>query len=255
MDSSGQVAPATSVVLVFRAAALVPSPPLLVPELMGAGAAETADLRTAAVSATTHLASMVDRWIVLGVDRTSSTYGEATVGTLRGFGVDVVVSLSGGTAQTAADPDLPLAVLIAGWLRGVAAPDDAVEVRTIAADASPGWCAEFGEELRREIDASAQSWGVLVLADGANTLTPKAPGSFDERAEELQRRIDDALASADVDALARLDPDLCASLGVGGRAAWQVLAALAGADATTTSELYRGAPFGVGYFVGTWARD
>lgn len=242
-------------VLVFRAAALVPSPPLLVPELMGAGAAETADLRTAAVSATTHLASMVDRWIVLGVDRTSSAYGEATVGTLRGFGVDVVVSLSGGTAQTAADPDLPLAVLIAGWLRGVAAPDDAVEVRTIAADASPGWCAEFGEQLRRELDASAQNWGVLVLADGANTLTPKAPGSFDERAEELQHRIDDGLASADVDALAGLDPDLCASLGVGGRAAWQVLAALAGADATTTSELYRGAPFGVGYFVGTWARD
>lgn len=242
-------------VLVFRAAALVPSPPLLVPELMGAGAAETADLRTAAVSATTHLVSMVDRWIVLGVDRTSTTYDEATVGTFRGFGVDVVVSLAGGTAQTAADPDLPLAVLIAGWLRGVAAPDDAVEVRTIPADASTEWCAEFGEELRREIDASAENWGVLVLADGANTLTPKAPGSFDERAEELQRRIDDALASADVGALAGLDPDLCASLGVGGRAAWQVLAALAGADATTTSELYRGAPFGVGYFVGTWARD
>ena len=227
----------------------------MVPELMGAGAAETADLRTAAVSATTHLASRVDRWIVVGVDRTSSTYGEATVGTLRGFGVDVVVSLSGGTAQIAADPDLPLAVLIAGWLRGVAAPDDAVEVRTIAADASSGRCAEFGEELRRELDASAASWGVLVLADGANTLTPKAPGSFDERAEEVQRRIDDALASADVDALAGLHPDLCASLGVGGRAVWQVLAALAGPDANTTRELYRGAPFGVGYFVGNWARD
>lgn len=242
-------------VLVFRAAALVPSPPLLVPELMGAGAAETADLRAAAVSATTHLASTVDRWIAVGVDRTSSTFGEATVGTLRGFGVDVVVSLSGAADQTAADPDLPLAVLIAGWLRGVAAPDDAVEVRTIPADASPEWCAEFGEKLRREFDASAESWGVLVLADGANTLTPKAPGSFDERAQEVQHRIDDALAAADVDALAGLEPDLCASLGVGGRAAWQVLAALAGADAKTTTELYRGAPFGVGYFVGTWSRD
>lgn len=243
-------------VLVFRAAALVPSPPLLVPELMGAGAAETADLRAAAVSATTHLTSMVDRWIAVGVDLTFSTFGEATVGTLRGFGVDVVVSLSGGAAdQTAADPDLPLAVLIAGWLRGAAAPDDAVEVRTIPADASPEWCAEFGEELRREFDTSAESWGVLVLADGANTLTPKAPGSFDERAEEVQRRIDDALAAADVDALAGLEPDLCASLGVGGRAAWQVLAALAGPDAKTTTELYRGAPFGVGYFVGTWSRD
>ncbi|MEK8071834.1 class III extradiol dioxygenase subunit B-like domain-containing protein [Rhodococcus sp. EXRC-4A-4] len=241
--------------LVFRVAALVPTPPLLIPELTGAGAAETADLRAAAVDAMTRLTSVADRWLALGVDHTRATYDDSTIGTVRGFGVDVVVSLSGGTAPTAPDPDLPLAVLIAGWLRGVAAPDDAIEVRTIPTDASAEWCAEFGEELRRELDASAESWGVLVLADGANTLTRKAPGSFDERAEEVQTRVDDALATADVDALAGLDPDLCTSLGVGGRAAWQVLAALEGTGTATATELYRGAPFGVGYFVGTWTRD
>ena len=36
-----------------------------------------------------------------------------------------------------------------------------------------------------------------------------------------------------------------------GRVAYQVLAGLAGPGATAT-ELYRGAPYGVGYFVGSW---
>ncbi|WP_415974610.1 class III extradiol dioxygenase subunit B-like domain-containing protein [Rhodococcus sp. 077-4] len=238
----------------FRAAALVPSPPLLVPELTGASAAETADLRSAAVSATTYLTSVVDRWLAVGVDRAQGSYDEKTIGTLRGFGVDVSVSLSGGPMTTAPDPDLPLPVLIAGWLRGVAAPAAAVEARTVPADADARWCAGFGAALRRELDESAETWGVLVLADGANTLTAKAPGSFDERAAGVQQLIDDALATADVDALARLDSDLCAAVGAAGRPAWQVLAALAGTDATTATELYRGAPFGVGYYVGTWTR-
>ncbi|MGV8875211.1 MAG: class III extradiol dioxygenase subunit B-like domain-containing protein [Rhodococcus sp. (in: high G+C Gram-positive bacteria)] len=238
----------------FRVAALVPTPPLLVPELMGARAAETADLRAAAVDAMTPATSMVDRWLAIGVDRIEKTYDETTVGTFRGFGVDVVVSLSGATVSTEPDPELPLAVLIAGWLRGAAVPGSAVEVRTIPAGANTRWCAQFGAELRRELDSSAENWGVLVLADGANTLTAKAPGSFDDRAEQVQQRIDDALAAADVGSLAGLDPELCASVGAGGRAAWQVLAALAGTDAMTAKELYRGAPFGVGYFVGTWSR-
>ncbi|WP_042939714.1 hypothetical protein [Rhodococcus sp. AW25M09] len=238
----------------FRAAALVPTPPLLVPELTGSRAAETVDLRNAAVGAVTALTALADRWLAVGVDLGEVRYDETTVGTLRGFGVDVVVTLSGRAAATVPDPELPLAVLIAGWLRGVAAPDTAVEVRTIPADADSRWCARIGAELRRELDAAAETWGVLVLADGANTLTAKAPGSFDERAEELQRGIDDALAAADVGSLAALDSELCAAVGAGGRAAWQVLAGLVGTDAMSATELYRGAPFGVGYFVGTWSR-
>lgn len=241
-------------VLVFRAAALVPSPPLLVPELTGSSATETADLRAAAVDAVTQLTSKVDRWLAVGVDHTEGTFGATTVGTFRGFGVDVVVRLSDRALPTPPDPELPLSVLIAGWLRGTAAPDTAVEVRTVPADASPRWCAMLGAELRRELDAASEDWGVLVLADGANTLTAKAPGSFDQRAEAVQRGIDDALAAADVDALANLEADLCAAVGARGRAAWQVLAGVVGADTITATELYRLAPFGVGYYVGTWSR-
>ncbi|KQU53932.1 hypothetical protein ASG84_04680 [Rhodococcus sp. Leaf278] len=238
----------------FRAAALVPSPPLLVPELTGSSAAETADLRAAAVEAVTQLTSKVDRWMSIGVDRTEGTYDATTVGTFRGFGVDVVVRLSDRPSSTVPDPELPLSVLIAGWLRGTSDPGSAVEVRTVPADASAQWCATLGAELRRELDASSESWGILVLADGANTLTAKAPGSFDERAEAVQQGIDDALAAADVDSLANLDADLCAAVGVSGRAAWQVLAAAVGPDIIAGNELYRRAPFGVGYYVGTWSR-
>ena len=242
-------------VFVFSSVALVPSPPLLVPEMTGSSAGETADLRAAAVDAVTKLTSTVDRWMAIGVDGSEGSYPASTVGTFRGFGVDVVVSLAGGTVSTVPDPELPLAVLIAGWLRGTCAPDTELEVRTISADASSRHCTAFGAELRRELDASSENWGILVLADGANTLTAKAPGSFDERADAVQQRVDDALATADVDALVNLDVDLCAAVGVGGRAAWQVVAAAAGSDAMTATELYRGAPFGVGYFVGSWTRD
>ena len=60
-----------------------------------------------------------------------------------------------------------------------------------------------------------------------------------------QAALDDALASGDTAALARL-PE-----GVVGRAAYQVLAGLAGPN-ISARELIRGAPFGVGYFAGLW---
>ncbi len=58
--------------------------------------------------------------------------------------------------------------------------------------------------------------------------------------------LDDALAAGDTAALTRLPA------GVVGRAAFGVLAGLAGAGPAAARELYRGAPYGVGYFVGVW---
>jgi hypothetical protein len=40
--------------------------------------------------------------------------------------------------------------------------------------------------------------------------------------------------------------------GIVGRVAYQVLAGLAEPAPRSAAELYRGAPYGVGYFVGTW---
>jgi hypothetical protein len=60
-----------------------------------------------------------------------------------------------------------------------------------------------------------------------------------------QAALDDALAAGDTAALARLPQ------GVVGRVAYQILAGLAGPN-ISARELIRGAPFGVGYFVGLW---
>ena len=88
--------------------------------------------------------------------------------------------------------------------------------------------------------------GVLVVADGANTLTPAAPGGHRPADTAAQQAVADALGRGDVAALHRLPPEIL------GRVPFTVLAGLAGAPPGSVTECYRGAPYGVGYFVGCW---
>ena len=64
----------------------------------------------------------------------------------------------------------------------------------------------------------------------------------------------EALAKADVGALARLDPGPAAELAAAGRAPWQVLAGAAGDGEFTGALLADEAPYGVGYLVASWLR-
>ncbi|MFF0814085.1 hypothetical protein ACFYVR_02845 [Rhodococcus sp. NPDC003318] len=236
----------------FTAAALVSSPPLLIPELAGAAATETADMRSAALAVAAELAELAASWTAIGVGATEVEVPAASRGTFRGYGVDVRVALGAGGEHGVADPTLPLAALVAGWLRGAAAPRVEIETLILAADTSPVHCAELGARLRRRLDDDPEPHGVLVVADGATTLTPKAPGAFDDRAPEVQAELDRALDTGDVEHLAQLDPVACADLGIAGRPAWQVLAALFGGSPGTCRTDYQGAPYGVGYHVGLW---
>ena len=247
--SAGIARPA-SVGVVFRAVALVPSPPLLVPELTGRGAPEASEVRAASLDAARFLAAAADVWVAVGVDESSGRIASTSSGTFAGYGVDVAVALS--PRARAVDPELPLPALIAGWLRGQAAPDSSVDVRLVEQAAESDECRRLGRELREEMDSDGREWGLLVVGDGATTLTEKAPGSFDARAADVQARIDDALATADLETLARLDRRLCHDVGARSVAAWQTLTGVVGADRIRPRTLYRGAPFGVGYFVGTW---
>ena len=88
--------------------------------------------------------------------------------------------------------------------------------------------------------------GVLVVADGANTLTPPAPGGYDPDSIPVQAALDDALAGGDAAALTGLPESVV------GRVAYQVLAGLPNRSPRSAKELYRGAPYGVGYFAGVW---
>ncbi|MGH3563034.1 MAG: hypothetical protein ACRDTN_14895 [Mycobacterium sp.] len=219
------------------AIAIMPSAPVLVPELAGTAAAELAGLRAAVFAAA---ASLPSPWVAVGAGPIDAVFGPDSVGTFAGFGVDVAVRLSPQAEEPA---DLPLCALMTGWVRGQAQPDARVQAHVYA---DPDTAAARGKQLRAEIERSPGPIGALVVADGANTLTAAAPGGYHPRDVDLQRALDDALARGDVGALAGLPGQIV------GRVAFAVLAGLAGPGPRSTKELYRGAPYGVGYFAGVW---
>jgi hypothetical protein len=226
---------------VLAAIALTPSAPVLVPELAGAAAAEVAEFHDAAIAAA---ATLPNRWIAIGVGQTDQIFEPATRGTFGGYGGDVPVTLSADAPQVITD--LPLCALIAGWLRGQSNAAARVQVRVYAADHDVDAALARGRALRDAINEAADPIGVLVVADGANTLTQSAPGGYDPDSEPLQTTLDDALATGNAVALTRL-PN-----GAIGRVAYQVLAGLTEPKPLAAKEFVRGAPYGVGYFVGTW---
>ncbi|WP_068189107.1 hypothetical protein [Mycobacterium sp. UM_CSW] len=224
----------------LSAIAIVPAAPVLVPELAGAAAAEVADLTAAALAAA---ALLPPRWVAIGTGPADQVVGPDCTGTFAGFGVDVAVQLSPQAARAA---ELPVCALVAGWARGQARPDAGVQVRVYRGDHDAGTALAHGRRLRAEIDRVPDPVGVLVVADGANTLTPAAPGGHHPEDAEAQLALDDALADGDAAALAQLPPQIL------GRVAFGVLAGLTEPGPRSAKELYRGAPYGVGYFAGFW---
>jgi hypothetical protein len=226
---------------VLSAIAIIPSPPVIVPELATGAATELADLRDAVFAAAS---ALPDRWVAIGAGPRDDVVEPQAVGTLAGYGADVRVMLAPGSSGTPSR--LPLCALITGWVRAQVSPLASAEVRSYADGHGVDAALARGRSLRAEIDAEVDEIGVVVVADGAHTLTPPAPGGFDPDSIPVQAALDDALASGDVSALTRL-PE-----GIVGRVAYQVLAGLAEPAPRSASELYRGAPYGVGYFVGVW---
>ena len=221
--------------------AIIPSAPVLVPELAGAAADEVAELRAAMVAA---VAALPPRWVVVGVGAGDAVVGPESVGTFAGFGADLVVRLS--PEATGPPVELPLCALIAGWMRDQAQPDARAEVRVFATHHDSDAVLALGRQLRNETEQSTEPTGVLVIADGANTLTPAAPGGYHPADVDVQRVLDDALGCGDVAALTRLPEQVV------GRVAFGVLAGLAEPAPRSAKELYRAAPYGVGYFAGVW---
>ncbi|OBK82565.1 hypothetical protein A5649_08840 [Mycolicibacter heraklionensis] len=215
--------------------AIMPSAPVLVPELAGT-AAEAAELRAAVLTAARALPA---RWVVLGAGP-DAVYGAESTGTFAGFGADVAVRLSPAAQQPV---DLPLTALVAGWVRGQVAPGAEVVVHCCA---DPEAALAVGRRVRAAIDAGGELTGVLLVADGANTLSPIAPGGHQPDDVECQRALDDALAGGDAAALTGLPAQVV------GRAGFAALSGLVGTAPRGVTQLYRDAPYGVGYFVGVW---
>ena len=71
------------------------------------------------------------------------------------------------------------------------------EVRVYADDHDVDAALTRGRELRAEIDEADDAVGVLVVADGASTLTPPAPGGYNPASVPVQHAVDDVLAPVD----------------------------------------------------------
>ncbi|OHX03607.1 hypothetical protein [Micromonospora sp. WMMB235] len=235
------------------AAAVCPHPPLIVPELAGAAAPELDDLRAAADAAVARLlAAGPEAILLVGGGPETVRFNSADWGSLRGFGLDRPVRLwkiscSGGER-------LPLSLTVGAWLLNRSGTELPRLARSVAHDATPAECAEFGASL---IDDDDPRVALLVLGDGSACRGVKAPGYDDPRAEAYDEGVAAALAGADADALLGLDPGLSAELRVAGRAPWQVLAGAArAAGGDWRGELsYHRAPYGVAYFVANWERS
>lgn len=229
--------------------AVVPEPPLLLPELATGAAAETAELRAACVAAATRLAAAASTWVCVGAAEIGADGGRRTVpsdarGSFVGFGADVVVGLDTAGSDAPVDRRFPLPLLVAGWLAGQTGADVRIRGELVAPDAPPAECVALGRLLAQE------NVGLLVVGDGAATHTEKAPGYLDERAAPFDAAVAAALRDADPAALAALDPDLATALFASGRAPWQVLAGTG--DGWRGELLHSSIPFGVAYHVAVW---
>ncbi|WP_308424005.1 hypothetical protein [Saccharopolyspora thermophila] len=155
----------------------------------------------------------------------------------------------GGEPTAEPDPLLPLPALIAGWLREQAGARS-VTVHLLDPDTPVAECRDLGARL------AAEPVGLLVLADGTNRVDECSPYPPDARAGALDERLRTALGEADAAALRDLDPQLCAELGVAGRAALQVIPGVVEATSGTwrSELLYSATPFGVTYHAAVWTR-
>lgn len=225
----------------LNAIAIVPSAPVVVPRLAGAAAAELSELRDAVMTAA---AALPERWIAIGAAAGDAVLTPPRTGTFAGYGVDVPVALS--PADGGAPVEMPLCALVTGWIRGQVRPDARAEVRVYSTAHTVDAALDRGRRLRAEIDDAADPVGVLIVADGAHTLTPAAPGGYDPDSVSVQDALDTALAGGDAEALTRLPYPVV------GRVAYQVLAGLVEPRPRSAKEFYRGAPYGVGYFAGLW---
>ena len=222
------------------AVAFCPSPPLLLPDVEGRGAPETAELRRACAEAVDRMLAVRPEVVVVvgGGGPAGVRFGAGDGGSLRGYGVDREIALD-GRARRPEGRVLPLAHTVGAWLLDQAGfsgtrvgvgPDDLVQ-------------------LLRNLPGPL---GVLAMGDGSARRTVKAPGYLDDAAVPFDRSVSAALADGDAGILAGLDLAEGERLLAAGAATWQAVgAALLGREISGRVHL-DAAPFGVGYVVADW---
>ncbi|SNS46414.1 hypothetical protein SAMN04488107_2673 [Geodermatophilus saharensis] len=217
--------------------AFCPCPPLLLPQVAGRAATDTAALRAACADAVEAVLAARPEVVVLVAPDAEGRYGPGDGGDLRGFGVDVEMPLSGGTRP--GGRRTPLGLTVGAWLldaAGHAGPRIGTGPRDLAA----------------VLAGRTGPVAVLAMGDGSARRSVKAPGHLDDAAAPFDAAVAAALAAGDAAALAALDAAEGERLLAAGVPVWQAVGALLAGREVDARLLADEAPFGVGYLVAAW---
>jgi hypothetical protein len=263
------------------AAAVLPHPPLLVPELAGAAAAELDPLRAACRQALTTVLAAADLTVLVGDGPVWGVPGPSAPGSFRPYGADVEVTLPtqvdldlAGLPPPARLEALPLSLAVAAHLlAGLDAPPGRLFAATVPPSLGPGAAAAIGRALTAGDQARNAGGGVgdgrvglVAMGDLSACRTERAPGAFRPGAAGFDASVAEAFRTGKPQRLLDLDPIQAAELLVAGRVPLQVLAgacdlgpplrgrapdegAVQGGPPLRGQVLYDDAPYGVGYLV------
>jgi hypothetical protein len=220
------------------AAALCPSPPLLICGLTGK-AAVLPELRAACELAAAELvAADPDVVAVVGPGVQTMIVDAAARLDMAAFAPGIGVATHPGSG-------LPMSLGIGSWLLDQAGYAGERLLQSVGHREPVQRCARLGADLA----AAPAKTALLVLADGSACRNPKAPGYFDERSAGFDAEVERAVRAGDLGALLAIDAELASELMATGRPAWQVLAGALKGDRLTTEIRYCDDPFGVAYLV------
>ena len=242
-------------------AAVLPHPPLLVPELAAAAAPELDRLRAACREALAAVVAAADLTVVVGDGPVWGVPEPSAPGSFAPYGADRQVTFPAALTQLdlpelptpARLPDLPLSLAVAAHLLTGLEPAPArLFAATVPTSLGPGAAAAIGRALAAAGNGSAVGGpvGLVVMADLSACRTERAPGAFRAEATDFDASVAEALRTGKPARLLDLDPALAADLMVAGRVPLQVLAgAFQSGPAVHGRVLYEDAPYGVGYLV------
>jgi hypothetical protein len=267
------------------AAAVLPHPPLLVPELAGAAAGELDPLRDACREALSAVLEAAELIVVVGGGPAWAVPRASAPGSFRPYGADVEVALPTqvdldlpGLPPPARLEELPLSLAVAAHLLArVDPPPGRVFAATVPPSLGPGAAAAIGRGLVAAIgrglvaavpaspgpgaaaaigeapgagDPPTRRVGLVAMGDLSACRTEQAPGAFRAEAAGFDASVAEAFRTGKPERLLDLDPTQAGELLVGGRVPLQVLAgACRAGPARHGRVLYDEAPYGVGYLV------
>jgi hypothetical protein len=242
-------------------AAVLPHPPLLVPELAGTAAPELDPLRAACHQALAAVVAAADLTMVVGDGPVWGIPEPSAPGSFGPYGADLQVTLPALTGldlpalpPPARLPELPLSLAVAAHLlAGLDPPPARLFAATVPATLGPGAAAATGRALTaatRDGPAGSGPAGLVVMGDLSACRTERAPGAFRPEAAAFDASVSEVLRTGEPGRLLDMDPAVAADLLVAGRVPLQVLAgAFEDEPPVGGRVLYEHAPYGVGYLV------